>query len=872
MGSTGEAHRKRRHFSAISPTAAKKQSMLPISEDKKLDKAVLQYQNQKLGETLEAQKIEILSLENKFDLQRAKQKQYDKTLTSVNMCWEKLVDDLESNSLRIRRLGSHRATSVVDDGESCSADAAFISRLMEAGANECCSMIEASQYMVENGDKCCENSRNILRNIVTAVDEMWRLKDGLYAALSMVIPENDSYRNNTSNELVQEVKNLRLAFSDLHLKHKVASKEMRDHQDSSIKNKAELERLRGEMECAGKELDESNQEVAALKAEKDATKGAFFPVLNWESRSVADESAGDKQKEVQDMESSFKELMDNSSSRLLELKRLHEEKIRILKKLANLQATLKSIKCISSSQAFKLVREQLEKSKAEFIQYRPLLEKLQAEKDNLAWREREANFQNELGDVYRRASFVAESRISQVGEEIRKQIDERRRIEAKLEDSLREPGRKEIISKFKVLVSSFPENMNAMQSQLSKHKEEAKDIHSLRADAWSLTNVLSRKKKELESLSTKCSEQEAEMQRLQTLVQDLKENEMELELFLEMYRRESTFSRAVSEAREAEYKAWAHVHSLQSSLDEHNLVLRVKESIEAEAISQQRLAAAEAEIADLRPKWEASKREESKLTDVLKSKNEENDAYLSEIETIGQAYDDMRNQNHHLLQQITERDDYNIKLVVEGARSRQMNSIMLREKQILEQKIQQATISLELFEAKAMRIEEQVKLYTQQVQRLSEERCHTSITLENIQKRLLDARRSSQQGRESLEALQLRVKEGRVNLAGLQGELETERFEKRRLQENLEAARAKAARLKTQREGSAVEKLWQELLNYRELVKCSVCLDRAKEVVITKCYHLFCNHCVQRLIESRHRKCPTCATSFGPNDVKPVYI
>lgn len=31
-------------------------------------------------------------------------------------------------------------------------------------------------------------------------------------------------------------------------------------------------------------------------------------------------------------------------------------------------------------------------------------------------------------------------------------------------------------------------------------------------------------------------------------------------------------------------------------------------------------------------------------------------------QTIGQAYDDMQNQNQQLLQQITERDDYNIKV------------------------------------------------------------------------------------------------------------------------------------------------------------------------------------------------------------------
>ena len=66
--------------------------------------------------------------------------------------------------------------------------------------------------------------------------------------------------------------------------------------------------------------------------------------------------------------------------------------------------------------------------------------------------------------------------------------------------------------------------------------------------------------------------------------------------------------RDVLEARDSECKAWAHVESLKSSLDERNLELRVKRANEAEAISQQRLAAAEAEIADLRQKFEASKR------------------------------------------------------------------------------------------------------------------------------------------------------------------------------------------------------------------------------------------------------------------------
>lgn len=33
------------------------------------------------------------------------------------------------------------------------------------------------------------------------------------------------------------------------------------------------------------------------------------------------------------------------------------------------------------------------------------------------------------------------------------------------------------------------------------------------------------------------------------------------------------------------------------------------------------------------------------------------------LQTIGQAYDDIQTQNQQLLQQVTERDDYNIKVM-----------------------------------------------------------------------------------------------------------------------------------------------------------------------------------------------------------------
>ncbi|KAK2650704.1 hypothetical protein Ddye_018193 [Dipteronia dyeriana] len=872
MGSTGEPDRKRRHFNSISPTAAatKKTPFFPSSEDKKLDTTVLQYQNQKLVQKLEAQKVEYSALENKFSQLKERHQPYDSTLKVVNKTLEELVTGLESSSIRERESSSGQDFSC---GNTNPPEDAFLSRLMETGATESSSANDCPNRMEDDRETAFVKSKNILCNIVAAIDNLWHLKDGLNAAALMKLPEDGSCRQKASNELGSEVKNLRLAISDLYLKHRSLAMDLQSRQDSNAKNKADVKRLRGELEVAVTELEDSNSKLATLKAERDATKGAFFPVFNIGSKHVPGDRVKDEQRDLRDMESTLRELRDQASHRLLELKGLHDERIKILPQLYNLQNILKSMKCLSSSQAFVLVRDQLDKSKSEVSRYQSLFEKLQVEKDNLAWREMELNMKNDLVDVFRRSSSLADARIADLGIEIQRHIDERNRIEIMLEEASREPGRKEIIAEFKALVSSFPEEMNSMQSQLSKYKEIALDIHSLRADVQSLYNLLDRKVKECETLHAISADQVAEVHKLQALVKDLTDSNLELKLILDMYNRESIDSRDILEARDLEYRAWAHVNRLKSSLDEQSLELRVKTANEAEAISQQKLAAAEAEIADMRQKLESFKRDMVCLSDGLKSKNEEIEAYLSEIETIGQYYDDMQSQNQQLLQQITERDDYNIKLVLEGVRARQLRDALLMDKRRMEREIHRANTSFNFFDMKSARIEDQLKFCSDQVQKLAEDRSHDSATLENTQKKLLDVKRLSLQVRESLEELQSKVDKSRLALMGVLIELEKERFEKKRMEEELDIARRKVLRLQAQKEGSSVvDELRQELREYREIVKCGICLNRPKEVVITKCFHLFCNPCVQRITESRHRKCPVCAASFGPNDVKPVYI
>lgn len=74
-----------------------------------------------------------------------------------------------------------------------------------------------------------------------------------------------------------------------------------------------------------------------------------------------------------------------------------------------------------------------------------------------------------------------------------------------------------------------------------------------------------------------------------------------------------------AEVRESESKARAQAEMLQNALDEHGLELRVKAANEAEAACEQRLTAAEAEIAELRAMLDASERFGFMHTSILKN-------------------------------------------------------------------------------------------------------------------------------------------------------------------------------------------------------------------------------------------------------------
>lgn len=879
MGSTGEPERKRRHLNSLSPVV-KKQPPAPSSDENKVDAAVLQYQNQKLAQQLEAQRSEFHALESKFNQLKNKQAKYDDTLIVVNRAWKELVDDLEL--LSIRAGGCTNGVKVLDlsqtledgKGGSCPPEETFLCRILEASTTES-EAANASVNNVENGLMTRRASTvKIMEYLLKAIDGQRAKNQELSSNLCERLTEDEVSKQLQSNHdnLREEVKNLRAAMDAHHLKHKQYSNEVQILQDSHAKDQSEIKRLMGELEETMAELEESKFKLARLKSQRDASLGASFPNLHLGNKNDLDKS-GDKSRKLREIEAALEEHKTLAENRLIELQEAHQEKLKISQQMDHMQDSLNNEKHVLSSRPYLLLNDQLQRLKAEVDHYQSEVESLQADKDSLLRREKEMNLKLESSEVSRRAAAVADARIAELELDLRECMTERNLFETRLEEALQESGRKDIISEFKVMVSTLHKEMGMMQAHLTKFKETACEVHSLRAEVHSLSTILNRKSSEYKKLSDKCADHAAKIKSLQALVTDLRETEQELKLILEMYGRETTDSRDAIEARQAECKAWAQVHKLKSALDEHSLELRVKAANEAEAVCQQRLAVAEAEIADSRQKLDAAERDILEFTEALRAKNEEGEAYIAEIETIGQAYEDMQTQNQRLLQQITERDDYNIKLVSESVKAKQVQNALLMEKRDMAKQLQQAGASAEMYKQKIMRLEEQVRVYLEQIGKVTEDGQQNALTLDSTKRKLVDVEKELQSLKVCLEAVQKEAEQCKHRISDMQVELKNERFGKTRLEEELVALNTKLMCLSSLNDGeTVVGRLQEEIKEYKAILKCSVCHDRPKEVVITKCFHLFCAPCIQRNLETRHRKCPGCGTGFGRSDVRNVYI
>eukprot|EP00271_Cylindrocystis_brebissonii_P013892 TRINITY_DN3440_c0_g1_i2.p1 TRINITY_DN3440_c0_g1~~TRINITY_DN3440_c0_g1_i2.p1 ORF type:complete len:864 (+),score=221.59 TRINITY_DN3440_c0_g1_i2:160-2751(+) len=863
---------------------------------------MLQYQNQKLSQQLEVQRLEIHELEEKTAHMQQKQAKYDDTLISVNRAWTQLVEDLEllvcrspstANGLGVLEPSTKGGSS---EG-SLAGEQTFLHRLLGVSVKE--NGAESDEHKVDSESRIEAalaarrvQTSKVVSHIVQAIELQRQKNDQLAAALRKSTPETDVSKLlwQRQEDMQGELASTRSAMDALHVRHRAISSENAELHDTQAIQEVELKKLRDRVDDMDAQLETARRKIVASKQRESLSVPLTSSSLPLVSPSVKTEpgmngvpdkmSPGDSV----DLRTALDEAQKLAARRLSEVEDAHKVQLDLTTQLRQLQTELSDEQRVHSSRPYHLLNEQVLFLRGEVERYRLQIEQVQRERDGAVLREKEAVFKADTADALRRSCVLADSRAKELEVKLQQCMAERDGIQRLLEETHAAAGRKETVAELKVMISTLHKEMNMMHGSLSKYKEQAREVHTLRADAQSLASILERKGREAEELEKRCARHVHDIKGLKEEVEHLRENEQETKIFLEMFERETPDPRDVLEIKQAERRAIAMVERMKTALDEHALALRVKVANEAEAACQQRLTAAENEVNQLRTRLDAAERSVLELKDTLVAKNEEGETYMSEIETIGQAYEDMQSQNRHLLQQITERDDYNTQLMAESVKAKQLQTSLLAEKEALAGRMEHVNAVAEVHKQRVVRLEEQVKVCLEDLGKAAEENRQHLSNLEQAKRRQQEAEREAQLAKSAMEVGQRELEDRGKKLAEADVELEKERFKRKRLEEEVDMSSKKLARMgsdKAEKASSSaaagagvatVEELNQQILEYKSILKCSVCKERPKEVVITKCFHLFCSPCIQRNLEIRHRKCPGCGVPFGQSDVRNVYI
>ncbi|KAF2914866.1 hypothetical protein DAI22_10g195600 [Oryza sativa Japonica Group] len=844
-----------------------------------MDAAALQYENQKLVQQLEAQKSKMRALEGKFKELRDEQCSYDNTLICLNKMWNQLIDDLVL--LGVRAGGDLNGLQALDHEEmseesleSCPSEEIFLFRLFN------------SRNFRNNDDsslsKLVEEALALRYSttvtLMKSLQEAFAVQQARSESLSLALNGQNSSEDvivaleNHNDYLKEVVDNLRQAVSIINRKHEKYLDEIEAFKNNQSRELHEVKCLSGELEESMAELEESRRKLAVLQLQTGGGSLMNTSAPNGVNGSVSTDKSSDKGMGWRDLKDAVEEAKTLAANRLFELHETQEDNLILSKQLEDIQDQLKDENYIVTSKPYTILSDQLHHLNAEIERYRGLVEVLQNEKDQLMQKEEEMLAKAESVDAVQQSITTYKAKIEDLEHEIQKLMAEKNDLEIKAEEALQDSGKKDFKDEIHVMAASLSKEMELLDNQMNRSKDAASEALALREEADYLRTLLAKKIDEQKEISDRYNTQVTEIKSLKALIETLDQEKQELQFIVDMLGKECSESRAISEIEESENRARKQAEYLRKCLEEHNLELRVKAANEAETACQQRLSIAEAELEDLRAKVDASERDVMKLKESIRIKEAEVDGHISEIETIGQAYEDMQTQNQHLLQQVADRDDFNIKLVSDSVKMKQAYGSLLAEKNMLQKQLQHVNSSLESSKLKITSGEEQMKTYVAQAMKSSSENRHLAISLERTMLEVSDAEKELKWLRSATGSAEKEYEINQKKIAELKMELERERNERIKLEEEYEEVKNEVSELTSETEETTIQKLQDEIKECKAILKCGVCFDRPKEVVITKCFHLFCSPCIQRNLEIRHRKCPGCGTPFGQSDVREVKI
>uniref|UniRef100_A0A0N5AMT2 E3 ubiquitin protein ligase n=1 Tax=Syphacia muris TaxID=451379 RepID=A0A0N5AMT2_9BILA len=257
------------------------------------------------------------------------------------------------------------------------------------------------------------------------------------------------------------------------------------------------------------------------------------------------------------------------------------------------------------------------------------------------------------------------------------------------------------------------------------------------------------------------------------------------------------------------------------------------------------------------------------------SARQEEEGLTNEVETTGQAFEEMQEKNALLIQQLKEKDEANLKLMTERIRANQFQKKMNEEKERIEERVISLQNQLDAQMLMLRKVEEREKLQLQKNSTMEQQLRIAEQGLEEQRRKALDSERTSSDLKAQLEKCSGQLADAQLALTSKKSQEADIRFNLKRLEEDRNIFKKKYERSKKLEKVDNLELeqvLNEEIRELKDLLTCPSCKMRRKDAVLTKCFHVFCMECMKTRYETRRRKCPKCNAAFGANDYRRLYM
>lgn len=258
----------------------------------------------------------------------------------------------------------------------------------------------------------------------------------------------------------------------------------------------------------------------------------------------------------------------------------------------------------------------------------------------------------------------------------------------------------------------------------------------------------------------------------------------------------------------------------------------------------------------------------------LSSANQARENYKAKNERLEKDRDYVMKTNVRLIKQSTEKEEMNTKSLSTILQLRHVCDLRTQEVDVLQQKVKAAEQL-----ALAARLVQNAHMRVKKEEDKTKEEMSTNLT--RLRQELDTVRTTKDRADTRLSQSRARLSTSLQNVATLRGRCDELAAEgTAALQQTQTAAEALAAAQAPRRGGNlptnssdfSVDQLSTHLNVLKKRLACAVCNDRDKEVILLRCRHMFCKHCIDENIKNRSRKCPACGQRFDTKDVGDVWL